>query len=137
MNFYAVIIGTEILNGRREDAHFEFVKKELQKYGHELFSSFVIKDDATLMTKVYEMIKEDKDAVIFSFGGIGSTPDDLTREIASKVFTNAELVPHEQFLEDIESGDIEEDECKELIDDIKEAQKEGDTAEEDFGFVEE
>ena len=57
MNFYAVIIGTEILNGRREDTHFEFVKKELAKYGHELFSSFIIKDDVALMTKVYEMIK--------------------------------------------------------------------------------
>ncbi len=101
MNFYAVIIGTEILNGRREDTHFEFVKKELAKYGHELFSSFIIKDDVALMTKVYEMIKEDRDAVIFSFGGIGSTPDDLTREIASKVFTNAALVPHKQFLADI------------------------------------
>ncbi|SFV59903.1 Molybdenum cofactor biosynthesis protein MoaB [hydrothermal vent metagenome] len=101
MNFYAVIIATEILNGRREDAHFEFVKKELQKYGHELFSSFIIKDDVSLITKVYEMIKTDKDAVIFSFGGIGSTPDDLTREIASRVFTNAELVPHKQFLKDI------------------------------------
>jgi polyhydroxyalkanoate synthesis regulator phasin len=35
------------------------------------------------------------------------------------------------------SGDIEEDECKELIDDIKEAQKHADEEEEDFGFVEE
>ncbi|CAI6148428.1 MAG: Putative competence-damage inducible protein [uncultured Sulfurimonas sp.] len=101
MNFYAVIIGTEILNGRRQDAHFEFVKDELAKYGHELFSSFIIKDDVTLMTQVYEMIKADKDAVMFSFGGIGSTPDDLTREIASRVFTNADLVPHKQFLADI------------------------------------
>ena len=32
MNFYAIIIGTEILNGRREDKHFEFVKNELAKY---------------------------------------------------------------------------------------------------------
>ncbi|MEA1983367.1 MAG: hypothetical protein U9N39_07475, partial [Campylobacterota bacterium] len=39
-------------------------------------------------------------------------------------------------LEDILSGDIEEDECKELIDDIKEAQKSG-GEEEDFGFFEE
>lgn len=101
MNFYAVIIGTEILNGRREDAHFEFLKKELAKYGHELFASFTIKDDATLMKQTYRLIKEDKKAVMFSFGGIGSTPDDLTREIASEIFTDSKTISHEQFKKDI------------------------------------
>ena len=101
MNFYALIIGTEILNGRREDRHFEFVKNELAKYGHELFASFIIKDDETLITQTYEMIKADKKAIIFSFGGIGSTPDDLTREISAKVFTNTTVEPHKQFLADI------------------------------------
>lgn len=101
MNFYAVIIGTEILNNRRQDKHFSFVRDELAKYGHELFSSFIIKDDKELMTQTYKMIKEDPNAVIFSFGGIGSTPDDLTREIAAKVFTNFPLIVHEKFLSDI------------------------------------
>jgi len=100
-NFYIVIIGTEILNGRRQDKHFEFVKNELAKYGHELFASFIIKDDINLITKTYNMIKKDKDAVMFSFGGIGSTPDDLTREIASKVFRNSSLKTHEKFKEDV------------------------------------
>lgn len=101
MNFYAVIIGTEILNGRRVDKHFNFLQNELAKYGHELFGSFVIKDDAKLMKRTYNMIKEDKDAVMFSFGGIGSTPDDLTREVASEVFRNSKPVTHEKFREDI------------------------------------
>ena len=101
MNFYTVIIGTEILNGRRQDKHFEFVKNELAKYGHELFASFIIKDDVDLITRTYEMIKIDKESVMFSFGGIGSTPDDLTREIASKVFRDAPLVTHEKFKEDV------------------------------------
>jgi molybdopterin-biosynthesis enzyme MoeA-like protein len=101
MNFYTVIIGTEILNGRRQDKHFEFVKNELAKYGHDLFASFIIKDDVELITRTYEMIKADKNAVMFSFGGIGSTPDDLTREIASKVFRNSPLITHKKFKEDI------------------------------------
>jgi len=101
MNFYALIIGTEILNGRREDKHFEFVKEELAKYGHELFASFIIKDDEELITKTFEMIQADENAVMFSFGGIGSTPDDLTREISAKVFENADVIPHEKFLKDI------------------------------------
>jgi molybdopterin-biosynthesis enzyme MoeA-like protein len=101
MNFYALIIGTEILNGRRQDKHFEFVKSELAKYGHELFASFIIKDDKKLIAKTFEMIKADKNAVLFSFGGIGSTPDDLTREISAKVFENKYVTPHKKFLEDI------------------------------------
>jgi len=101
MNFYAVIIGSEILNARREDKHFKFVQNELSKYGHTLFASFILKDDVTLIKKCFELIKEDENSVLFSFGGIGSTPDDLTREIASKVFTNSGLVRHKQFEKDI------------------------------------
>ncbi|OIP57851.1 MAG: molybdopterin-binding protein [Helicobacteraceae bacterium CG2_30_36_10] len=101
MNFYAVIIGTEILNGRREDKHFAFLRDELAKYGQELLASFIIKDDEKLMTNCYELIKNDEKAVLFSFGGIGSTPDDLTREIAAKVFTSKPLFRHKMFEKDI------------------------------------
>lgn len=101
MRFYAVIIGSEILNGRREDKHFVFLRNELKKYGHELFASFVIKDDKELIERTFRFIKEDSQAVMFSFGGIGSTPDDLTREIAAKVFRALPLVRHVKFEQDI------------------------------------
>jgi len=101
MNFYALIIGTEILNARREDKHFKFIQNELSKYGHELFASFVVKDDKELMKNIYNLIKNDQNAVLFSFGGIGSTPDDLTREIAANVFTSKKPMRHEQFEKDI------------------------------------
>ncbi|WP_304543695.1 competence/damage-inducible protein A [Sulfurimonas microaerophilic] len=101
MNFYAVIIGTEILNGRRVDKHFEFLKQELSQFGHELFASLIIKDDETLITNTYKMIQEDPNGIMFSFGGIGSTPDDLTRSIASKVFRDAPTQAHQKFLADI------------------------------------
>lgn len=101
MNFYACIIGSEILNGRRVDKHFEFLKNELQKYGHVLFASFIIKDDVELIKSIYKLIKEDKNSVMFSFGGIGATPDDLTREIAADVFTNKPLQRHKEFKQDI------------------------------------
>ena len=70
-------------------------------YGHELFASFIIKDDRKLIKTTFEMIKEDENSVLFSFGGIGSTPDDLTREIASEVFRNSPVTPHKTFLQDI------------------------------------
>ncbi|WP_324172764.1 competence/damage-inducible protein A [Sulfurimonas sp.] len=101
INFYALIIGTEILNARREDKHFKFVRDELKKYNEELFASFIVKDDKELMKKSFELIKSDKNSVLFSFGGIGSTPDDLTREVASEVFTRLPLVRHKKFEKDI------------------------------------
>jgi len=91
MNFYSVIIGTELLNGRRKDAHFSFLNKELLKRGWTHKGSFVIKDEPPLMESIYNLIKEDKDSVMFSFGGIGATPDDYTRVCAANVFTNKEM----------------------------------------------
>lgn len=100
-HFYAVIIGTEILNGRRQDKHFDFIRASLQKRGYELFASLVVKDDAGLIENVFRMIREDPLGVMISSGGIGSTPDDLTREIAARVFTGAAPVRHEEFERDI------------------------------------
>ncbi len=100
-HFYAVIIGTEILNGRRTDKHFDFLKTALDPYGHTLYASLVIKDDAALIETAFRMIKADPKAVLFSFGGIGSTPDDLTRAVAAKVFTDGPLTRHKQFERDI------------------------------------
>ena len=101
MNFYAVIIGTEILNNRREDKHFNFLRDELAKYGHELFASFIIKDDVELIKQTYKLVKKDEKSILFSFGGIGSTPDDLTRAISAEVFTSKPLQTNEKFKQDI------------------------------------
>ena len=48
-NFYAVIIGSEILNGRRADKHFEYLKNALLLRGHTLYATFIIKDDEELI----------------------------------------------------------------------------------------
>ena len=87
-SFYTVIIGTELFNGRRKDKHFEFVNQELLKRGWEQKANFVIKDDPLFMEDVFNLVKKDKNSVMFSFGGIGATPDDYTREVAAKVFGN-------------------------------------------------
>jgi len=95
VNFYSVIIGTELLNGRRSDAHFSFLNNQLLQRGWEHKASFVIEDDITLMYNIFNLIKADKNAVLFCFGGIGATPDDYTREIAAKAFTNSKMEFHE------------------------------------------
>lgn len=100
-NIYAVIIGSEILNRRRDDQHFEYLSNALAKVGHTLFASFVIKDDKELITQVYELVKKDENALMFSFGGIGSTPDDLTRALSANVFADKKLYRHPKFEQDI------------------------------------
>lgn len=95
-NFYSVIIGTELLNGRRTDAHFSFLNEQLLKRGWTHKASFVIEDDVELMAKTFELIKLDKNSVMFCFGGIGATPDDYTRQIAANVFTDGKMYYNEK-----------------------------------------
>lgn len=95
-NFYSVIIGTELLNGRRKDAHFSFLNEQLLKRGWEQKGSFVIEDDTKLMYEVFNLIKSDPNSVMFCFGGIGATPDDYTRQVAAKAFTNGAMEFNEE-----------------------------------------
>ena len=96
VNFYSVIIGTELLNGRRKDAHFAFLNQELIKRGWEHKASFVIEDDTELMHNIFNLIQADENSVMFCFGGIGSTPDDYTRVVAAKAFTNYKMEFHQE-----------------------------------------
>jgi molybdopterin-biosynthesis enzyme MoeA-like protein len=94
-NFYTVIIGSELLNGRRSDAHFKFVNDELLKRGFEQKASFVIKDEPKFIEDIFQLIKNDEDSVMFCFGGIGATPDDYTRQCAANVFGDGKLYEHQ------------------------------------------
>lgn len=100
-HFYAVIIGSEILNRRRIDKHFDYLSLALQAKGLNLFASLTIRDDQALITSTFEMIKNDPQAIMFCFGGIGSTPDDLTRQLSANVFNDGKLYRHPQFEKDI------------------------------------
>ncbi len=96
VNFYSVIIGTEILNGRRKDAHFAFLNAELLQRGWEHKASFVIEDDPKLMEEIFNLIKNDQNSVMFCFGGIGATPDDYTRQVAARAFTKGKMEFHKK-----------------------------------------
>jgi len=96
-NFYALIIGTEILNGRREDKHFKFLRDRLKKDGFKFAGSFIIDDNPNLIASTISYISTLPNSVLLSFGGIGSTPDDHTREAASKALRDGELYLHPEF----------------------------------------
>jgi len=94
--FFALIIGTEILNRRRSDKHFDYLSSALLSRGHKLSGSFIIEDDPNLIVESIRFISTQPNAVLFSFGGIGSTPDDHTRLCAAKALRDGDLVMHDE-----------------------------------------
>ena len=100
-HIYAVIIGSEILNGRRRDKHIDFIKEALGERGYVPYCVEIITDDKALIKSSFQRIVNDPKAFLFCFGGIGSTPDDLTRAIAAEVFTHKPLVRHAAFADHI------------------------------------
>jgi molybdopterin-biosynthesis enzyme MoeA-like protein len=80
--FAALIIGDEILSGKRQDKHLAKVIEFLKARGLELAWARYLGDDPALITAT---LKETfaGDAIVFSFGGIGATPDDHTRQCAA------------------------------------------------------
>ena len=95
MKFFALIIGSEILNLRRQDKHFAFVSAQLKKRGFEFWGSNIIKDDPQLIVQNIKAVAKYKDSVLFCFGGIGSTPDDYTRKCAAQALGDGQLYEHE------------------------------------------
>jgi len=83
--FGIVMIGDEVLSGRRQDKHIPAVIERLNARGLRLSWARIIGDEMDLMVRTLRQAREDAD-VIFCFGGIGATPDDLTREAAALAF---------------------------------------------------
>jgi molybdopterin-biosynthesis enzyme MoeA-like protein len=100
---YALIIGTEILNRRRVDKHFSFLCEALDAYGYRLCGSLVIEDDPKLITETLRLLASQKSSMVFCFGGIGSTPDDYTRQCAADALRDGTLYPHLEAQQTIEA----------------------------------
>lgn len=101
MNIGAVIIGDEILSGKRQDQHFQFLQETLTKRGLELSWTIIVGDDAEQLERVLRFSLSSND-LVFSFGGIGATPDDRTRQTVAKI-ADVELLPHPDAVAEIEA----------------------------------
>ncbi|MES2934414.1 MAG: molybdopterin-binding protein [Pseudomonadota bacterium] len=77
-----IIIGDEILSGKRTDKHFAKVLELLAARGLQLGWAEYIGDDRTRITATLQR-SFDSDDIVFSCGGIGATPDDHTRQCAA------------------------------------------------------
>ena len=78
----ALIIGDEITRGRRQDGHFRRVVEVLAERGLQLDWAMYAGDNRQRLTETLRRTMASGD-VVFSFGGIGVTPDDHTRQAAA------------------------------------------------------
>jgi molybdopterin-biosynthesis enzyme MoeA-like protein len=89
-----IIIGDEILSGKRADKHFTKVVSLLNERGMTLNWVQYLGDDRNRCINVLKQTFASTD-VVFSCGGIGATPDDHTRQSAAAAL-GVPLVLHPQ-----------------------------------------
>jgi molybdopterin-biosynthesis enzyme MoeA-like protein len=90
--FGIIIIGDEILSGKRQDKHLAKFIELLSERGLSLSYANYVGDDPERITLTLQRAFEHK-GVVFSCGGIGATPDDHTRQCAAKAL-GLDLVLH-------------------------------------------
>jgi len=78
----ALVIGDEILVGKRQDKHLPFLIGALASRGLRLAYCEIQGDDPQRLTATLGRSLATGD-IVFSFGGIGATPDDHTRQCAA------------------------------------------------------
>lgn len=83
MAFGLIIIGDEILSGKRQDRHFAGVRDILAQRGLALAWVYYLGDDRTLISRTLTRTFAGDD-IVFCTGGIGATPDDHTRQAAAE-----------------------------------------------------
>ena len=99
--FGITIIGDEILSGKRQDAHLSFVVQALKARGLQLAWANYLGDIPEQITATLKASMARGD-VVFSFGGIGATPDDFTRQCAADA-VGVPIVRHPLALAEIEA----------------------------------
>ena len=96
--FGLIVIGDEILSGRRQDKHLSKLIELLNERGLSLSWAKYVADDPEHITATLRDSFASGD-VVFSTGGIGATPDDHTRQCAALALgTKTELHPTAQEL---------------------------------------
>ena len=93
-NFGLIIVGDEIMSGKRVDKHLPKVIELLSERGLQLDYAEYVGDSPERITATLKRALDSGD-VVFSTGGIGATPDDHTRQCAAKAL-GVELALHPQ-----------------------------------------
>lgn len=94
MNAEIITVGTELLLGDILDSNSQFLSRELAAYGIQLLYQSTVGDNNARLREVFRAALERSDLVILT-GGLGPTPDDLTRETVCDVL-GIPLVLHQE-----------------------------------------
>lgn len=92
-----ISVGTELLLGDILNTDAQFLAQELARLGFGVMHQSVVGDNHERLLASLELASQRSDIIILS-GGLGPTPDDITKEVACKFFSK-ELVLHEESLE--------------------------------------
>jgi molybdopterin-biosynthesis enzyme MoeA-like protein len=96
--FGLVIVGDEILSGKRADKHLPKVIELLSARGLQLSWAEYVGDSPERITATLKRAFASGD-IVFSCGGIGATPDDHTRQCAARALgIELELHPQAEML---------------------------------------
>ena len=83
MDIGLIIVGDELLSGKRQDRHLGSVIRILQARGLELSWAWMLGDDPALLERQFRASFALPHPVLVT-GGIGATPDDCTRQAAAR-----------------------------------------------------
>jgi molybdopterin-biosynthesis enzyme MoeA-like protein len=92
--FGLIIVGDEILSGKRADKHMPKLIELLSARGLSLDWADYVGDSPERITRTLARAFE-SNSIVFSCGGIGATPDDHTRQCAGKAL-GLDIVLHPQ-----------------------------------------
>jgi len=94
-----IAIGTELLLGETQDTNTQFLARELNKAGFDVFRSAIIGDNQQRITQaINESLTRAE--IVITTGGLGPTIDDSTRQAAADVF-NEKLIFKQNLWEQI------------------------------------
>ncbi|MBR6568030.1 MAG: competence/damage-inducible protein A [Clostridia bacterium] len=101
LNCELISVGTEILLGDILNTNARFLSKELAALGISLMYQTTVGDNEERLKACLDLAFSRADTVILT-GGLGPTPDDLTKEVCADYF-GKRLIMREDILEEIKS----------------------------------
>lgn len=81
-----IVVGDEVLDGNIIDTNSSYVSQELLRAGIKTRRKVAVGDDKKEIASVLGSVLERKPDYLFILGGIGVTPDDVTKEAVAEFF---------------------------------------------------
>jgi len=94
-----IAVGTELLLGQVVNTNATVISEKLAGLGIDVYHHVVVGDNEKRLVEAIEQAEKRSNLIILT-GGLGSTDDDLTKQVLAK-YLNEELVTNEQALKEL------------------------------------